>query len=131
LPLEIPLNGWRYSESDALFLQEVATQVALAIENMTAYEEIAGLKAKVEADKATGAMSFQKFRCLRFMIPIKGSKIQELDGFFDHDLNAWNNWNCWNLGHRCAHIMTNRYPKSSAKTAPYWIGRRISAFTSQ
>jgi GAF domain-containing protein len=57
LPLEIPLNGWRYSESDALFLQEVATQVALAIENMTAYEEIAGLKAKVEADKATGAMS--------------------------------------------------------------------------
>ena len=40
----------QYSESDALFLQEVANQVALAIENMKAYEEIAGLKAKLEAE---------------------------------------------------------------------------------
>src|SRR6516164_4243698 len=59
--------------------------------------------------------------------PVQGSTVQELDGFFDHDLNAWNNWNCWNLGLRCAHIMTNRYPSSSANIAPYWIGRRTSA----
>jgi GAF domain-containing protein len=31
----------RYSEEDAQFLQEVAIQVALAIENMKSYEEIA------------------------------------------------------------------------------------------
>jgi formate hydrogenlyase transcriptional activator len=40
----------RYSESDALFLQEVANQVALAVENMKAYEEIAGLKVRLEAE---------------------------------------------------------------------------------
>ena len=40
----------RYAESDALFLQEVANQVALAVENMKAYEEIAGLKARFEAE---------------------------------------------------------------------------------
>ena len=40
----------QYCEADALFLQEVANQVALAIENMKAYEEIAGLKAKLEAE---------------------------------------------------------------------------------
>ena len=51
--------------------------------------------------------------------------------FYDHDLNKWNNWNFWNLGHRCAQIMTSRYPSSSVKTAPYWNGRRISAFTNQ
>lgn len=51
--------------------------------------------------------------------------------FYDHDLNEWNHWNFWNLGHRCAHIMTNRHPSSSARTAPYWTGRRISAFTNQ
>ena len=38
----------QYSETDAEFIQEVANQVALAIENMTAYEEIAALKARLE-----------------------------------------------------------------------------------
>jgi len=40
----------RYSEEDAEFLQEVANQVALAIENMKAYEEIAALKARLERE---------------------------------------------------------------------------------
>jgi formate hydrogenlyase transcriptional activator len=40
----------QYSEGDAQFLQEVANQVALAIENMRAYEEIAGLKARLEKE---------------------------------------------------------------------------------
>jgi formate hydrogenlyase transcriptional activator len=40
----------RYSEGDALFLLEVAGQVALAIENMLAYEEIASLKARLEQE---------------------------------------------------------------------------------
>ena len=40
----------RYSEDDALFLLEVAGQVALAIENMLAYEEIASLKARLEQE---------------------------------------------------------------------------------
>jgi formate hydrogenlyase transcriptional activator len=38
----------QYSEADAEFFQEVANQVALAVENMTAYEEIAALKARLE-----------------------------------------------------------------------------------
>src|SRR5579864_1671187 len=40
----------QYSEEDAEFLQEVATQVALAIENMQAYEEINALKTRIEAE---------------------------------------------------------------------------------
>src|SRR5207302_8288561 len=40
----------RYSEVDAAFLQEVANQVALAVENMKAYEEIAALKARLEKE---------------------------------------------------------------------------------
>ena len=40
----------QYSEEDAQFLQEVAIQVALAIENMKAYEEIAALKARLEKE---------------------------------------------------------------------------------
>ncbi len=40
----------RYSENDAMFLLEVAGQVALAIENMLAYEEIAGLKSRLEQE---------------------------------------------------------------------------------
>jgi Nif-specific regulatory protein len=40
----------QYSDADADFLQEVATQVALAIENMKSYEEIAALKARLEAE---------------------------------------------------------------------------------
>jgi Nif-specific regulatory protein len=40
----------QYSKADAEFLQEVANQVALAIENMKSYEEIAGLKARLEAE---------------------------------------------------------------------------------
>jgi formate hydrogenlyase transcriptional activator len=38
----------QYSDADAEFLHEVAKQVALAVSNMTAYEEIAALKTKVE-----------------------------------------------------------------------------------
>lgn len=40
----------RYSEDDALFLTEVAGQVALTIENMLAYEEIGELKARLEQE---------------------------------------------------------------------------------
>ncbi len=40
----------RYSEDDAVFLLEVAGQVALAIENMLAYEEIASLKSQLEQE---------------------------------------------------------------------------------
>ncbi|MBV9624362.1 MAG: sigma 54-interacting transcriptional regulator [Acidobacteria bacterium] len=40
----------QYSEQDAEFLQEVATQVALAVENMQAFEEISALKTRVEAE---------------------------------------------------------------------------------
>src|SRR5262249_25139665 len=40
----------QYSEADAFFLQEVAAQGALPLENMKAYEEIAALKAKLEAE---------------------------------------------------------------------------------
>ena len=41
----------RYSESDAELLQEVANQVALAVENMRSYEEISTLKARLEKEK--------------------------------------------------------------------------------
>jgi formate hydrogenlyase transcriptional activator len=40
----------RYSADDAQFIQEVANQVALAVENMKAYEEIATLKARLERE---------------------------------------------------------------------------------
>jgi formate hydrogenlyase transcriptional activator len=43
-------RGDPYSEEDAQFLQDVAIQVALAIENMQAYEEIATLKARLEKE---------------------------------------------------------------------------------
>jgi formate hydrogenlyase transcriptional activator len=39
----------RYAEADVTFLQEVANQVALAIENMRAYEDLTALGARVEA----------------------------------------------------------------------------------
>jgi formate hydrogenlyase transcriptional activator len=39
-----------YSEADAEFIAEVANQVALAVENMKAYEEIADLKARLERE---------------------------------------------------------------------------------
>ena len=39
-----------YSDADAEFLQEVAKQVALAVENMQSYEEIAALKGKLEKE---------------------------------------------------------------------------------
>jgi len=39
-----------YSEDDAQFLQEVAIQLALAIENMKFYEEISTLKARLERE---------------------------------------------------------------------------------
>jgi formate hydrogenlyase transcriptional activator len=40
----------QYCEEDAEFLQEVATQVALAVENMQVYEEINALKTRIEAE---------------------------------------------------------------------------------
>jgi formate hydrogenlyase transcriptional activator len=40
----------QYSEEDAAFLQETANQVALAIANMQAYEEIAALRARLERE---------------------------------------------------------------------------------
>ncbi len=40
----------RYSERDADFLMQVGQQVALAVENMLAYEEIAGLKSRLEQE---------------------------------------------------------------------------------
>jgi formate hydrogenlyase transcriptional activator len=41
-------NTNQYSETDAEFLCELGSQVALAVSNMTSYEEIAALNAKVE-----------------------------------------------------------------------------------
>src|SRR3989442_4476450 len=40
----------QYTTSDAIFLQEVAKQVAMAIQNMKAYEEISMLKARLERE---------------------------------------------------------------------------------
>jgi len=40
----------QYSEADAAFLGEAAGQIALALENMKAYEEIAALKARLERE---------------------------------------------------------------------------------
>jgi formate hydrogenlyase transcriptional activator len=40
----------RYSEEDASFLQEVANQVALAVQNMQSYQEIDSLKARLEKE---------------------------------------------------------------------------------
>jgi len=40
----------QYSERDLEFLQEVASQVALAVENMQSYQEIATLKARLEKE---------------------------------------------------------------------------------
>jgi formate hydrogenlyase transcriptional activator len=40
----------QYAEGDAAFLHEVAQQVALAVENLLAYEEIARLKAQLEQE---------------------------------------------------------------------------------
>jgi formate hydrogenlyase transcriptional activator len=40
----------RYSDEDAMFLQEVANQVVLAIQNMQSYQEIDSLKARVEKE---------------------------------------------------------------------------------
>ncbi|HMH11998.1 MAG TPA: sigma 54-interacting transcriptional regulator [Edaphobacter sp.] len=40
----------RYSEEDAVFLQDVANQVALAVQNMQSYQEIANLKARLEKE---------------------------------------------------------------------------------
>jgi len=41
---------YRYSEEDAGILEEIGKQVALAIENMVAYEEIAQLKGRLEQE---------------------------------------------------------------------------------
>jgi formate hydrogenlyase transcriptional activator len=42
----------RYDDADVAFLQEVANQVGLAVENMLAYEEIAALKGRLERENA-------------------------------------------------------------------------------
>ena len=44
------VNPGQYSETDAAFFLEVANQVALAVENMKAYEEIAALKTRHERE---------------------------------------------------------------------------------
>jgi formate hydrogenlyase transcriptional activator len=40
----------RYSDEDAVFLQEVANQIVLAIQNMQSYQEIESLKARLEKE---------------------------------------------------------------------------------
>src|SRR4030095_16351035 len=40
----------RYSGADAVFLQEVAGQIALAVANMQAYEEIAALQSRLQRE---------------------------------------------------------------------------------
>jgi formate hydrogenlyase transcriptional activator len=40
----------QYSDEEASFLQEVANQVALAVQNMQSYQEIASLKARLEKE---------------------------------------------------------------------------------
>lgn len=49
LDIAIKTRG-QYSELDAEFLQEVANQISLAIENMKSYEEISELKARLEKE---------------------------------------------------------------------------------
>jgi formate hydrogenlyase transcriptional activator len=44
------VNPGQYSEEDAGFFREVANQVALAVLNMRAYEEIAALKARLQRE---------------------------------------------------------------------------------
>jgi formate hydrogenlyase transcriptional activator len=44
------LNRAQYSEADADFLMEVASQIAIAVDNMSAYEETQALKARFEAE---------------------------------------------------------------------------------
>ena len=46
----VSLQRDRYSDEDAVFLQEVANQVALAIQNMQSYQEIDSLKARLEKE---------------------------------------------------------------------------------
>jgi formate hydrogenlyase transcriptional activator len=44
------LKRAQYSEADAEFLTEVANQIAIAVDNLSAYEEIQALKARFEAE---------------------------------------------------------------------------------
>jgi formate hydrogenlyase transcriptional activator len=46
----VSLQRNRYSDEEAVFLQEVANQVALAVQNMQSYQEIASLKARLEKE---------------------------------------------------------------------------------
>jgi len=46
----VSLEKAKYSDEDAGFLQEVANQIALAIQNMQAYQEIDSLKARLERE---------------------------------------------------------------------------------
>ena len=50
----------RYSKQDALFLQEVANQVVLAIQNMQSYQEIASLKARLKKRTSISARSCEQ-----------------------------------------------------------------------
>jgi formate hydrogenlyase transcriptional activator len=45
-------NAGQYDDDDVSFLQSAAGQVALAVENMKAFEEIAALKARLERENA-------------------------------------------------------------------------------
>jgi formate hydrogenlyase transcriptional activator len=44
------LTRFQYTQADTEFLMEVANQIAIAVDNMRSYEEIATLKAKFEAE---------------------------------------------------------------------------------
>lgn len=46
----LSLKPGQYTDLDAEFIPAVATQVGLAVENMNSYEEIAALKARLEAE---------------------------------------------------------------------------------
>jgi len=46
----VSLQRDRYSDEDAAFFQEVANQVALAVQNMQSYQEIDNLKARLEKE---------------------------------------------------------------------------------
>jgi transcriptional regulator with GAF, ATPase, and Fis domain len=52
----------QYTEADVVFLQEVANQVALAVENMKAYERIAALHGKAVAEAAQRRLAEELLR---------------------------------------------------------------------
>ncbi len=44
------LTKGRYTETDVLFLTEIAKQISIAVDNMQSYEEIIALKSRIEAE---------------------------------------------------------------------------------